>query len=302
MSVIRAFRMRPIYDLLLRGTTAVPVGLYHLQMATAEQLCRLHYSPGSIKAIKARLKTLVDNGFLQTDSIPTKLFKSPFYYALDTAGMRYLASVGFDTHESWRAQKEMDKHSLFIEHSLELNDILISAALVHRVDERYRLEGFIHERVLKRQPLTIDWKDDSTGKKERFTVIPDAYVDFQTTGTKLHLRLLLEHDRGTEGQHFFRKRIRAYIGLVKTGNYKRYFTVDKLTVAFTTFAGDARVRQMRAWTEQELKRTDESWEVGSVFTFTGLSQPTTATQAWIEPRWQLAYAEHAERYSLLVHE
>jgi hypothetical protein len=295
-----AFRMRGIYDVLLRGTRSIPVGLFHLQLATAEQLTRLHYSPGSLKAIKARLKILSDNGMVQADSIPTKQAKSPFYYTLGNAGMRYLASAGYDMHSAWRAQKQLDKHALFIEHSLELNDILISAALIHRADPRYRLEGFVHERVLKRQPLKVHWKNDQTGKTEYFTVIPDAYVDFLTVGTKLHLRLLLEHDRGTEGQQFFRKRIRAYIGLIKTGSYKQYFAVDRLTVAFTTFVGESRLKQMRSWTEQELKATNEPWEVGSAFTFATLPQPVRAEDVWLLPGWHLAYAEHSQTFSLLA--
>src|SRR5215471_2072327 len=37
----------PPYDVLLRGSQEMPIGLYHLYMAKAEQLCRLHYSAGS---------------------------------------------------------------------------------------------------------------------------------------------------------------------------------------------------------------------------------------------------------------
>ena len=48
------FVITPPYDVLLRGTSAVPVGLYHLQIATADQLTRLHYSPNSVKAVKAK--------------------------------------------------------------------------------------------------------------------------------------------------------------------------------------------------------------------------------------------------------
>ena len=88
MKQTNPFRVRPIHNVLLFGTPDVPVGLYHLQVATADQLCRLHYSPGSIKAIKARLKVLVDEGYLQADCIPTKHSKSPYYYTLAASGMR----------------------------------------------------------------------------------------------------------------------------------------------------------------------------------------------------------------------
>jgi len=71
------FVMRPIYDTLLRGTAETPIGIYHLHLVTAEQLCRLHYSPGSINAVKAQLKTLVDEEYLQADAIPSKRLRPP---------------------------------------------------------------------------------------------------------------------------------------------------------------------------------------------------------------------------------
>ena len=55
--VTTSFSITPAYDILLRGSESVPVGLYQLHMATAEQLCRLHYSMGSIKAVKAKLRS-----------------------------------------------------------------------------------------------------------------------------------------------------------------------------------------------------------------------------------------------------
>src|SRR5581483_6384142 len=157
----RTFHITPVYDLLLRGTPAMPVGLYHLQLATAEQLCRLHYSPGSITTVKARLKNLADHGFIQADAIPTKFFRSPYYYVLGQKGMHYLEAVGCDTSESFRASREGNKHALFIEHTLELNDVLISAALLNRAASSYRLDSFIHERSLKRKLYKATWKDDT---------------------------------------------------------------------------------------------------------------------------------------------
>ena len=50
------FVITPAYDILLRGSQEMPIGLYHLHMATAEQLCRLHYAMGSLKAVKAKLR------------------------------------------------------------------------------------------------------------------------------------------------------------------------------------------------------------------------------------------------------
>lgn len=77
----KVFAITPVHDLLLRGTQDMPIGLYHLHLATAEQLTRLHYKPGMLKTVSKRLKVLVDNGYVQADSVPTKFMKSPYYYA-----------------------------------------------------------------------------------------------------------------------------------------------------------------------------------------------------------------------------
>src|SRR5437763_1739781 len=100
-----AFSMRPIYELLLRGSTDIPIGLYHLHLATAEQLVRLHYSMGSYRAIRHRLKLLADNGYIQIDAVPKKFARGPNYYTLGLKGAQYLAAAGYDTRENFRASK-----------------------------------------------------------------------------------------------------------------------------------------------------------------------------------------------------
>ena len=231
------FRVTPPYDLLLRGTNDTPVGIYHLQLATADQLTRLHYSPNSVKVVKARLKVLTDHGFTQVDSLPVRQLRSPYFYTLGNRGIHYLHDAGFDTSDAWRAVKEVGKHALFIEHSLELSDMLIAAALVKRSYPGYELEYFKHERSLKRQPFK------TTIQGETLTVIPDAFLKFSTPqGPR---RFLLEHDRGTEEQRHFRRRIRAYTAL---------YQEDQTPVIFTTFVGQKRVEQMQSWAKSETTR------------------------------------------------
>ncbi len=260
----------------------MPVGLYHLQIATAEQLTRLHYSPGSIKAIKARLKVLTEHGFTQVDSIPVRQLRSPYFYTLGAKGIQYLEEAGFDTHEAWRAVKEVGKHALFIEHTLELDDVLISAALLHRVSS-FRLDHFEHERVLKRRPYHATWQTERG--KQTATVIPDAFLDFRYEGRRMPV--LLEHDRGTEEQFYFRRRIRAYIMLIRTEAYKELFGTKAITVAFTTFVGKQRLEQMRAWARAEL--ASEASTIGAAFCFAHLTPPLDPSAVWLAPIWYSAY-------------
>jgi hypothetical protein len=266
--------------------------LYHLQLATAAQLCRLHYRPGCLTTVKARLKTLSDHGYVQADAIPTKFSRSPYYYAVGQKGMRYLEDAGCDTGETFRASRKTNRHSLFIEHTLELNDVLIAAALLQHTDTRYSLAGFIHERVLKRRQYKASWKNGNASQS--FTIIPDAFLDFRLNladGRQRRMPILLEHDRGTEGQHHFKRRIRAYIVLLRSGEYQQLFGVKALTIAFTTFVGAQRLAHMREWTRQELTATSEPKPLGVTFCFAYLVQPLEAAHVWVSPQWYTPYTE-----------
>ncbi len=286
------FYITPVYDILLRGSSDMPIGLYHLHIATAEQLCRLHYSPGTIKTVKARLLLLSDHGYVQSDGIPSRSGRSPYYYVLGAQGIQYLEAAGLDVGESRRASKEVDKHYLFIQHALELNDVLIAAALLKRIEPTYSLDSFIHERTLKRKPYKVTWRGTPSGG-EKFSLIPDAFLDFRSVlsnGSQRRMPVLLEHDRGTEEQQHFRRRIRAYIMMLKAEAQKDWFGVKSITIAFTTFEGERRREQMREWTRQELAETKELRAIGSAFCFTSLPKiPFDVYHLWLEDCWYTPY-------------
>lgn len=288
MPTTDSFRITPVYDRLLRGDSLTPMGLYHLHIATAEQLCRLHYSPTSIKAVKARLKDLSDHGYIQADTIPTRNYKSPFYYALAQKGARYLSDLGLDISASFRASKEVGKSYLHLGHTLEVNDMLIAAMLIKMVDSRLVLNSFVHERVLKQQPYQVEWR----GRK--VSIIPDAYLTFRVSsedGRRLRFPILLEQDRDTEEKQHFKRRIRSYIIMLKGELYKKLLGVGAITIAFTTFTGSTRLEQMREWTRQELEATNENRAIGVRFHFAALPQPLNPHQAWLEPYWFTPYAD-----------
>ena len=135
---------------------------------------------------------------------------------------------------------------------------------------------------------------------QTIAVIPDAFLIFRRTGTELGFRVLLEHDRGTEEQQHFKRKIRAYIAAMQRQAFSAHFWAELVTVAITTFVGEHRVKQMCLWTEQVIEETKASWEVGSAFNFSALPRDVTPEQAWLEPRWQLAYTKNQQRYSLLA--
>lgn len=266
-----SFQVTPVYDKLLRGTPEVPAGLYQLQLATAEQLTRLHYRSGMLNTVKARLKVLTTHGYVQSDVVPSRQFRTPFYYALGLAGKRYLDAAGFDLPPGWRAVRQVNQHWLFVEHTLELNDVLISALGLGKVSPNY-LASFIHEQALKRTPY----------KAGNLTLIPDAFLEFRSGNRRLPI--LLEHDRGTEEQTYFRRRIRAYISFIKSRGYEQFFGTSTITVVFTTFVGEQRVEQMRAWTHAEVQNP----RLEQVFCFLALTPPLDPVSVWLRPELLLA--------------
>ncbi len=283
----RPFRITPASDQLLRGSTDMPVGLYQLHIATAEQLTRLHYSPKSIKWVLKHLKALTDNGYVLADVKPTKGPRGPNFYTLAHRGLRYLASIHVDVREA-RVDGTLE-HYLLIDHMLELNDLLIAAALLKRSSANMYLHSFMHEQILKRRPYKATWQDKE-GKTQTYTIIPDAFLTFclrPQSGQIVDRRVLLEHDRGSEEQRHFRRRIRAYISLLKRQK--------PVPVAFTTFNGPQRVGQMREWTWQELASTQEPVALGSLFRFGSFERPPDPCDVWTEPNWYTPYDEHKPR-------
>src|SRR5438874_11841147 len=94
VQMTKAFTITRIYDRLLRGSDTLPVGLYHLHLLTAAQLTRLHYSPGSYKAIRQRLNDLADNGYVVISAVPKEFTRGPNYYTLGVRGIQYLRELG----------------------------------------------------------------------------------------------------------------------------------------------------------------------------------------------------------------
>ncbi len=278
----KPFRMTYAHELLLFGSPEVPLGLCQLYIATPDQLCRLHHGMGALNGVQVRLKTLTEQGFVQRGLIPTEKGRSPYYYTPNRRGIRYAARKGVDVQEAFRMSKEVDGQFLFVKHTVELNDMLIAAATLKRPDPNYWLEDFMHERVLKRHPYTALWQGRS------FSLIPDAFLDFRVallSGRQLRWPILLEHDRGTEEQRQFRRRIRAYIIMLRTQGYRQWFEAKGVRVAFSTFTGFDRLKRMREWTRQELASTNDSKAMGKLFVFANFTKPLDPRRIWLNPCW-----------------
>jgi len=277
-------------------------GVYKLHLATCEQLrVLLGYSKNSKERVQKLVKHLTDNGYLLAGCVPTKKGNSPYYYVLARKGRQYCEALGLDIRHYFRPSQEKDLHSPFLTHTLSLNDVVISAhRLTHHAPE-YSLSGFVHERVTKQSPYKTSVLL-SDGTAQTITVIPDAVFDFRKTQDKANERknvVLYEHDMGTTEQKHFRRKIRAYLGFLKSGMYKDLLGVKHLVIAFGTPMGDNRKAQMCDWTRKELASTSEPKWLANVFFFAALPAELHPLEVWRNPLWYLPFDDTTGR-SLLA--
>ena len=272
----------PVHDLLLRN-------LHTLQRATAEQLTRLNYKMGMLTTVKQRLKDLSDNRYVLPLSHPS--IRLPYMYALDRKGLNYLQAQGIDVREYFRPSQEEDsaKNFLFREHMLAISDVLIHSLLFVKNEPSYRIETMLHERFFKNHPIQAVYTRSE--KDEKKTIVPDAYLAFVHTRENAReetIPVIVELDRGTEDQKFFRRRIRAYIVFLKSRAFKTLFGIENITIAFATTKDYNRMKQMREWTRKELAVTNEPQWLADLFLFTSLPETIGGLEPhhlFLDPVW-----------------
>ena len=212
-------------------------------------------------------------------------------YALDRKGLNYLQAQGVDVREYFRPSQEEDsaKNFLFREHMLAISDVLIHSLLFVKADTSYRIAKMLHERVFKNTPIKATYTRNS--REETKTIVPDAYVEFihiKDSGKEESIPVLVELDRGTEDQKFFRKRLRGYIVFLKSRAFETLFGIKNITIAFATTKDHNRVKQMREWTQKELAVTNEPTWLSDLFLFTCLPESMDAIeprQLFLDPVW-----------------
>jgi len=230
---------------------------------TAKQVCRLHYSPGSFTRVEKLLKELRENQYLLWDLVPTKrrFGSSPAYYWLAKRGVANLRKSGCDVSLLPYPSDKIELKSLFIPHTLSVNDFLIAAGLLPRIASEISLFEMRHELLLKR---TI-----------KGAVIPDGWLDFRRG--KEQMCFCLELDRGTEDGKVFRRKIQALVSFAKT-HYQQVFQTPSITILFATTAGTQRLGAMCSWTEQELSSMQVTSEA-DLFRFAAIPEGE------LDPRW-----------------
>jgi hypothetical protein len=265
---------------LRRSTQAVKIGdaesrmlcaLSRYHRLTAVQFTRLLYRSGTLTTVQARLKRMTEQGLLGRDFPhgPQRAGSAPWIYFLERKGIAAVSELGIDLPRYRR--EEGVKGFLFYDHTLLVNDIVISFDLLARDHAHIQLETLLHERALKLRPLQVEILVPESGGGERpmkVRLIPDAFVELRVRDPvePYRLNLAIEADRATEDQVKWRKKIRAYLAALE-GTYQQHFGARSLTVAVVTTGGEERIHQLVRWTESELKSRGRE-ATGALFQFT----------------------------------
>src|SRR5947209_13094537 len=295
------FRPKPHHERILGA-------VYTYHFLTVEQVTRLFYSKTSIADVRKQLHALEKAGYLLSLYLPrpTPFGSVPKIYALDRKGINFLKAQGYDVHGRFRPSEEEEKSYLFLRHPLAVNDFLISAASLQKQYPTIAVHELMHERTLKRQePIKVSFeKLTGEGKPvlDKFAVpvtetvrlIPDGFVDIriqQPDEKTARCCILLELDRATIEEKSFKKKIRALLTFVKGGDCLRRFHTKYPTVAIANSVGGVKRReQLRAWTEQELKKSKEPHFWTDMFVFTNLPEQIDSKTLFLSPVWYTPFS------------
>src|SRR6266702_2712503 len=289
----RTVKKKPVLSVLTPADENMLQALYHYHFLTIDQISRLlSYSKGTRTTISAHLAALEKAGYTLSLYLPRPVrLGSPLkIYHLARKGLNHLRDLGFDVHPRFHPSEEDEKSYLFLMHTLAVNDFLIACRLIEKKYPAIILQEFTHERTLKRldpvsviiEKLTAEGKQvmDKEGKPivETLRLVPDGFLDFRIEqpdlGKTYRYCLLLEIDRATTEAKNFKRKIRGLLTLGKDEKLCiKHFGAKIPTIAIAnTVGGEARREQLRAWTQDELKKTKESDIWAELFMFADVTE------------------------------
>ncbi|HEU0074390.1 MAG TPA: replication-relaxation family protein [Dehalococcoidia bacterium] len=260
--------------------------LLRYRYLSSRQVCRLHFSSGSLTYVQSKLKRLTDDGFCQRIWVPKRVphGSSPAVYTLARRGINQLRDEGLEVSQRYHPSEKQALSYLFLNHTLELNEFLICAELLCRWQPEFHLAALLHDSELKRRPVYVV---DDDGR--RAAVVPDAWLNLRIQGS-FQVCLAVELDRGTEEQKKWRRKVSNLLRYAN-GPYQETFGTRSLTVAVVTTAGEKRLLELLAWTRAELEAKQEKSQ-DDLFLFTSASPETMNSESmFLLPRWYRVFSE-----------
>jgi catechol-2,3-dioxygenase len=104
---------------------------------------------------------------------------------------------------------------------------------------------------------------------------------------------MLEIDRASEQQTFFKRQVRARALFLASGGYSKLFGTNKGVIAYATTGNETRRKSMMAWTKEVLDELNMK-QLAPRFRFCSLtlSWEQEETNLFLAPRWSRAVDKH----------
>ncbi len=253
------------------------LGRFHY--LSAPQLTRLLYSPGSLTYVQEHLKRLFHAHYVERVYLPTITphGSSLAVYTLASEGIAYLKRAGLAPEGRFRPSEQAHREWLFLRHTLEANELLISAHRLARAHAEITVAQMKCERELKHAPVYVQ------AGKERIGVVPDGWIDVRFDD--LQACVAFELDRDTVEREAFRRKVRGLLAYAD-GPYAAAFGTSSLTIAVVTTAGERRMTELLTWTQHEFIERDAR-EQADLFRFAAFDPAATDPHAiFFAPLWR----------------
>jgi hypothetical protein len=290
--------MRPSGEI-LKGTDKILIALAEFHYLTARQLTKLFYALSSLAYVQKELKDLVDSGFAL--ALPCRFVNMPTVYTLTGKGYTYTTALGLPQRKRVRPAEEREKaqNVFFIQHTMAVTDVLISARLLSQTHPDILLTHMYTEQELKRKiyvTLPVQAAGD-TRQQQTLCIEPDASCEFTLQETVQDFFHIEVYRNLPPVEWRFKQKIQGYVASLDTGKHEALFHTPALSIAVFAQTGTM-ADTLKQWTEealQEMKRPEE----GEMFFF-GSVNATTASpeELFLFPVWEQAFS--TTRTPLLV--
>ena len=239
-----------------------------------------------------RLKLLYQHGYLARRRLPVEYGQGSgqALYLLGGRGASLVADqLGLDLAETGWRRSQNHVSSLFLEHTLMVNEVRLAVELACQHDG-HTIEVWLREDALRATPERV-WIEPDGRQRRRVALVPDAY--FRLISAHRRASFFLEADRATETNGRWAQKILAYLAYLRSGAYLRRYGSNCLRVLVVTTS--------HRRTENLLRTTARVCDprIRGLFWFTSLEQVAQDT-VLDTPIWRVANEEAL--MPLLVHD
>jgi hypothetical protein len=164
----------------LKGADKILIALAEFHYLTARQLTQLFYALSSMVYVQKQLKSLTDDSLVV--ALPGRFVSMPYVYTLTGKGYAYTTALGMPQRKRVRLTEEREKarNVFFIQHTLAVSDVLISARLLSHTHPAIVPTRMYTEQELKRKIYVALPVQTEEGLTQHRTVCiePDASCEF----------------------------------------------------------------------------------------------------------------------------